>query len=259
MSGPRSVVALAALGAAVGGCGREVHLGTIGDGAANVLWSATFEPGDLSEWTGDGQGGVNAQGIAIAPTPTLDMAHTGRYAGKATVMPALGMMDSINYFYRVQPSPPEAYYGAWFYIPPTFTVVTWLSLIHFRGSSTSDGGMNVFPSWDVNLYTQPNGSLAAQLYNYVTLVDLQQPNPIAVPLGRWVHFEIFFRKAATPTGELQVWQDDVLILDAQNVVTAQSDWNEWSVGAAANDITPGQGLVYVDDATISVTRLGSGG
>jgi hypothetical protein len=119
--------------------------------------------------------------------------------------------------------------------------------------------MNVFPSWDVNLYTQPNGSLAAQLYNYVTLVNLQQPNPVAVPVGKWVHFEVYLRKASTPTGEMQVWQDDVLILDAQGVVTAETDWTEWSVGAAANDITPPQGVVYVDDATISVTRLGSGG
>ncbi len=258
MSGPRSVVALALLGTAVGGCGRQVDLGRIGDGAANLLWSATFEPGDLSEWTGDGQGGVDAEGIAIAPAPEPDLAHNGHYAGKATVMPALGM-DSINYFYRVQPSPPEATYGAWFYIPPTFTVGTWLSIIHFRGSSNGDGGMNVFPSWDVNLYTQPGGSLAAQLYNYVTLVNLQQPNPVAVPVGKWVHFEVYLRKASTPTGELQVWQDDVLILDAQDVVTAQTDWTEWSVGAAANDITPPQGVVYVDDATISVTRLGSGG
>lgn len=258
MSGPRALVALAALGVALGGCGREVHLGSIGDGAANVLWSATFEPGDLSEWTSDGQGGVDNEGIAIAPAPEQAVTHTGRYAGKATVMPALGM-DSINYFYRLQPSPPEAYYAAWFYIPPTFTVGSWLSIIHFRGSSTGDGGMNIFPSWDVNLYTQPDGSLAAQLYNYVTTVNLQQPNPLAVPVGKWVHFELYFRKASTPTGEVQLWQDDVPILDAQGVVTAQSDWNEWSVGAAANDITPGQGVVYVDDATISVTRLGSGG
>ncbi|HVV52771.1 MAG TPA: heparin lyase I family protein [Polyangia bacterium] len=254
MSGARAVLALAIAGVALGGCGRQVHLGSIGDGAANLLWSATFEPGDVSEWSADGQGGVDAENIAVAPVAALDVAHTGRYAGKATVMPSSGM-DSINYFYRLQPSPTEAYYAAWFYVPPTFTVGSWLSIIHFRGSHTGDGA-NVFPTWDINLYSQPDGSLTAQLYNYVTLVDLQQPNPVAVPVGRWVHFEVFLRKAAAPTGELKVWQDDVPILDAQGVVTAETDWTEWSVGGSSDDITPATGLVYVDDATISVNRLG---
>jgi hypothetical protein len=247
------VVAGAALG---GGCSQRVDLGTIGDGAANILWSATFEPGDVSEWTAEGQGGIDAENISIVPTAATEVAHTGRFAGKATVMPAAGM-DSINYFYRLQPSPPEAYYAAWFYVSPAFTVGSWLSLIHFRGSHSGDGA-NVYPTWDINLYSQPDGSLAAQLYNYVTTKDLQQPNPVAVPIGSWVHFEVLFRKATDMTGQLEVWQDNVPILNAEGAMTAETDWTEWSVGASADDISPGQGVVYVDDATISVNRLGSG-
>jgi hypothetical protein len=116
----------------------------------------------------------------------------------------------------------------------------------------------VYPTWDINLYSQPDGSLAAQLYNYVTTKDLQQPNPVAVPIGSWVHFEVLFRKATDMTGQLEVWQDNVPILNAEGVMTAETDWTEWSVGASADDISPGQGVVYVDDATISVNRLGSG-
>ena len=44
---PMIIFACASLAAAA--CGQRVHLGEIGDGGANVLWSATFEPGDLSE------------------------------------------------------------------------------------------------------------------------------------------------------------------------------------------------------------------
>jgi Polysaccharide lyase len=255
----RSVVVLAVAGAAIGaaGCSREVHLGSIGDGAANLLWSATFEPGDLSEWTGDGQGGTDAENIAIAPAVTTDVAHSGQYAGKSTVMPASGM-DSINYFFRLQPSPGEAYYGAWVYVAPGFAVGSWLSVVHFRGSYTGDG-TNTFPTWDINLYPQPDGSLAAQLYNYVTQIDLQQSNPIPVPTARWVHFEVFLKKASDATGQFKVWQDDVEILDAEGVVTAQTDWMEWSVGGASNNVAPSPGLVYIDDATISVSRLGERG
>jgi hypothetical protein len=258
--GPRPLLlSLTLAGALLGaaGCSREVHLGSIGDGAANVLWAATFEPGDLSEWTGDGQGGTDTENIAVSPTVTADVVHGGRYAGKTTVMPASGM-DSLNYFFRVQPSPEEAYYGAWIYVAPGFTVGTWLSVIHFRGSHTGDG-MNTFASWDINLYPQPDGSLAAQLYNYVTQFDRQQLNPISVPIGQWVHFEVFLKKASDATGQLKVWQDDVEILDAEGVVTAETDWIEWSVGGASNNVAPAPGFVYIDDATISVSRLGERG
>ena len=51
---------LAPLVAAVllgGACGRRVYLGNLGDGGgAGILWQATFEPGDLSEWRVDGNG-----------------------------------------------------------------------------------------------------------------------------------------------------------------------------------------------------------
>jgi hypothetical protein len=257
MAPPRVPLVLALGGALLGGagCSREVLLGSIGDGPANLLWTATFEPGNLSEWTSDGQGGTDAENILVSPAVTTDVAHLGRYAGKATVMPAAGM-DSLNYFYRTQPSPDAAYYAAWIYIAPGFSVGTWLSVVHFRGSHTADG-TNAFAFWDVNLYPQPDGSLAAQLYNYVTLKDRQQTNPIAVPIGQWVHFEVFLKKAFDATGQLKVWQDDVEILDAEGVITAvDTDWMEWSVGGASDNISPAPGLVYIDDATISVTRLG---
>ena len=256
---PRAVVVLAVVGAAIVdiGCSREVHLGSIGDAAATILWSATFEPGDLSEWTGDGLGEVDAN-IAAMPAVTTDVTHNGHYAGKTTVKPPAPGVDSINYFSRLQPSPGEAYYGAWVYIAPGFAVGTWLSVVHFRCSYTGDS-TNTFPTWDINLYPQPDGSLTAQLYNYVTGKDLQQTNPIAVPIGSWVHFEVFLKKTSDATGQFKVWQDDVEILDAEGVVTAQTDWMEWSVGGASNNVSPSPGLVYIDDATISVTRLGDRG
>ena len=42
----------------VAACARQADLGSIGDGPASVLWRGTFEPGNLSEWTGDGEGNV---------------------------------------------------------------------------------------------------------------------------------------------------------------------------------------------------------
>jgi hypothetical protein len=242
-----------ALGAAGGGAGS-----TAGDGGrVNLLWSATFEPGNLSEWSGDGQGGNFLQNATTPAVASTDVAHRGRFAGKCAVTPAPGLV-SISYVFRHQPSPSEAYYGAWYYLSPAFTVHGYLSLVHFNGSHTGDGN-NVYPTWDLNIYPQPSsGALIAHLYNFVTQTNVESASPVPVPVpnGRWVHFEVLLHKATDASGRIAVWQDDVLVLDADGVVTIENDWMEWDVGAASDDLGPPPGVVYVDDATISLQRLG---
>ena len=187
---------------------------------------------------------------------TVAVAHRGQYAGIATVTPSMGM-PSINYLYRNQPSPREAYYSAWFYIPSSTTVRTWLSLIHFRCSQTGDGN-NLMAIWDLNLYPRADGSLVAHFYNYVTQANLEQANPVPVPLDTWVHFEVLLLKASDATGHVAVWQDDTPILDATNVATAQTDWVQWDAGGSSTNVEPSPAFIYVDDAAISLNRLGTG-
>jgi len=243
-----------------GGAGGGVPFsdGGLGGATSPVLWSATFEPGDLSEWLKDGHGGTYIDNAPVAPAPTLDIAHAGQFAGISTVKPPVAGTASLNYLFRDQPSPPTGYYSAWFYIPPSYTVRGWLSLMHFRCSHTGDGN-NMFPIWDVNLIPRTDGSLIAQLFNYVTAVNVSQIVPIPVPISKWVHLEMLLRKAPDATGEIAVWQDGVLIIDLQNVATAETDWVQWDVGGASNDVAPATGVVYIDDAAISTSRLGPNG
>jgi hypothetical protein len=242
-------VTFVACAAGLAACRQSADLGEIGDGGASLLWQATFEGGDLSEWTSGGNGGTRVENAPAAPTVTDQVAHGGRYAGVATIAPALGM-DSLNYFYLRQPSPREAYYGAWFFVPSSITVGSWLSLIHFRGSSDGDP-TNLTGIWDVNLYTLPTGDLAAQLGDFVSTFNLRQTLPVPVPRDTWVHFEVLFRKAADLTGRVAVWQDGALILDRAGVVTAPSPLVVWEVGAGSDELEPTPAAVYVDDLTIS--------
>ncbi|HEY4185177.1 MAG TPA: heparin lyase I family protein [Polyangia bacterium] len=241
-------------------CDSRVHLGAIGTGTANVLWSSTFEPGDLSEWLGDDEGGTFVENSSVGPTVTTDVVHAGHYAGKSTVVP-MGM-TSTCYFFRNQPSRTEAFYSAWFYIPSASTVRGYLSLIHLRSSPTNDG-MNVVAMWDFNIIPDPGvpGALTSQLYNFATQVNFGQltpSTPVVVPTDRWIHFEFLLVKATDATGRISIWQDDVNIIDAQNIITAETDWVQWDVGAASNNMDPVPAAIYMDDAAISLSRLGSG-
>ena len=67
--------------------------------------------------------------LAGAPAPSQDVAHRGAFSGIATFSPTV--VTSFSYLFREQPSPPEAYYGAWFFIPAALQVRSWLSLHHF--------------------------------------------------------------------------------------------------------------------------------
>jgi hypothetical protein len=258
----RAVVVIAMLGA--GACNQRVDLGDIGDGPASLLWKATFEPGNLSEWESDGQGGPDFANNAASGTAaaTVALAHGGKTSGVVGVVP-MGSMPAISYLCRDQPTPPEAYYSAWFYVPSGLELATgeYLSLVHFR-DTVSVSGMTPPALWDVNLYPVGDGTVAAQLYDYPAAnkiaYDLQQSfPPIRFPLDRWVQLEVYLAKALDTTGHVTVWQDGVQILDRPNVATVvHMDSLQWDVGGGSAGLTSGSTLVYVDDAAISLTRRG---
>jgi hypothetical protein len=248
-------------GVGVSACDRRVDLGAIGDGAASLLWSASFERGDLSEWTGDGQGSMFNDNIdGKYPVATTAVAHGGRYSGLLTLSPTAGM-TSTNYLFRNEPSPQAAYYSAWFYVPSTTFVGTWLSLTHFRGSTTGDGN-NLTGIWDVSLYPLPYNpygpALAAQLFGYAGQKNQRQVTPVPIPYNTWFQLEVYFVKATDATGQIQLWQNGVLILEREGVPTVTNDWLQWDAGAACDALTLPPATVYMDDATISTVRVGVG-
>jgi hypothetical protein len=241
---------------ALGGtaCGRHVYLGSLGDGGPGILWQATFETGDLSEWLSDGNGGVYMDALAGAPAASPDTAHRGRYSGIASFAPVT--VTSFSYLFREQPIPPEAYYGAWFFIPASVQVRSWLSLHHFGYHKA--GAADTTPLFDFNVYPTAAGSLAAHVYDATAMMNLEQANPVAVPVATWVHFEILYRRAADATGRITIWQDGVQILDLPNLVTAPTEMIQWDAGGGSNNVAPSPATVYLDDATISLSRVGVG-
>jgi hypothetical protein len=253
----RAFVLIAVLGGVA--CSQRVNLGEIGDGPASLLWKATFEPGNLSEWNGDGHGKAYSANNAPATSAvaTTAMAHGGSMSGVVGVVPSNGM-PAVSYLARNQPSPSAAYYSAWFYVPSTLSLTTgqYLSLVHFQDDSDPT------PLWDVNLYPVGDGTVAAQLYDYPSKnsangFDLQQFPVIRYPLDRWVQIEVFLSKAIDATGRVTVWQDGAQILDRPKVVTVLSlDSLQWDVGGGSAGLASGSVDVYVDDAAISLARLG---
>ena len=109
----------------------------------------------------------------------------------------------------------DAYYGAWFFIPASVQVRSWLSLHHF-GYHRSAAATETTPLFDFNVYPGADGNLIAHVYDATAMANVDQTSPVPVPVARWVHFEILFHKAADATGRITIWQDGAQILDIAN-------------------------------------------
>jgi len=237
----------------MGGNAGSTGGGTAGAGVEGLIWRSDFEVGDLSEWTGDGQGANYRSGEPSLPTVVSERAHTGAQSLKLTISVANGM-NSVNYMYRQAPTPTEAYYTAWFFLPKNYAVKDWLNIVHFVGSQTGDG-RNEVALWDLDLRSASDGTLGLYAYEFD---GSKQYDPLVArpfPVGAWVKIEILFRKASDASGRVAVFQDGVSMLDLTNVRTAPNDWLRWALGSASTNIMPSPAELYVDDATISSTRV----
>jgi hypothetical protein len=78
-----------------------------------------------------------------------------------------------------------------------------------------------------------------------------------VPVGQWLHVEVYLDQSSEYTGRITVWQDGVQIYDMDNVKTKYPDGdNRWSINAYGAGISPMPFTVYVDDAAVSTSRIG---
>ena len=213
-----------------------------------ILWQATFEPGDLSEWLGDGNGGIYMDSLAGAPAASQDKAHRGAFSGIATFSPTV--VTSFSYLFREQPSPPEAYYGAWFFIPAALQVRSWLSLHHFGYHRTA--GAEITPLWDFNVYPGPDGNADRPPLRLSGHGELRPGEPDPGPGGAVGPLrDLLPQGDATRRGASRSGRTASRSSTTRTWSTAPTDLLQWDAGGGSNDIAPSPAAVYFDDATIS--------
>jgi hypothetical protein len=227
------------------------------DGRASVLWSATFEPGDFSEWESDGQGGTY-NSLNTSHIVSAEQAHSGVNAAKLTIDPTNSIVEDIYLFRGISGAPAaqsEAYYAAWFYIPNPYIESFYWNIFHFLDGGTVDR-LSLVEIWDVDLRSNDTGALVPYVYDFLARRQRDEPTPIPVPIGKWFHIEVLLLLASDATGRFAMWQDGVPVIDLRDVVTSNSPWIQWSVGSTSTDIMPAPSDLYIDDVTMSLARVG---
>ncbi len=233
---------------------------------AQVIWSAGMEANNMNEWYLDSGGGEfnSGGGTSEAVCGGSYPAHSGNCSARLGIYNTTG---ARLFRWKEPRQNREAYYSAWYYIPVQPTVGSWWQIFQFKSRSTSN---QVDPFW----YLEVTPSLTWKLtwWNGLTVEGPHQGeqggraylNSSPVPIGRWFHIEAFLRQSNGFDGRVTIWIDGQQIFDQTNVRTTYSNcnynsWcgsNEWSVNNYGQSVSPNPLYTYVDDAAISLSRIG---
>lgn len=231
----------------------------------SVLWSADMETGDLSQWTNKGtRGGSYDSGKCIRPGNgvSTEQSHSGRYSMKLTIDTSV---ESGCRQFRNEESVAgqPLYYSAWFYLPGYSRARNYWNIFQFK----SEAGRLNDPFWVIDLMPRKASGALHLVLRWKGAVEgptagetlkrtkYYEQDTANVPVRRWFHIEAFLRQASTATGRLTVWQDGLQLWDLPNVKTKYPGGDQrWSVNNYSDGITPSPATLYIDDATISVSR-----
>jgi hypothetical protein len=221
--------------------------GVVAHPDASVLapWSTGFESGfcDYAQPLGF----CFQKGIASSYSLVTSPVHSGRYAAAFSVR---GDIDGGSEVRCVEQGifPAAAYYGAWYYLRASATNKGVWNLLHYQGGVA---GQPLHGLWDLSLVNLSDGGLRITLFDFLNTLPPDAGTPPPIPIGQWVHLEVYFKRAKNTTGEVSILQDGVPAVRLANVVTDDTDWGQWYVGNLADSLMPGLSTVYVDDVTIA--------
>jgi hypothetical protein len=244
------------------GCSDPLKVGD------DLLWTADAESGNLEQWT------KSDAGAALTPTApasdeqteaarsssieaTTAAAHRGRYAF-ALVNPT-GWREDFEgpELVRDVGALSDAHYSAWFLLPEAQRVAPFLTLMRLR-SRGEDGAL--LNGEELQLRSLASGGYVLSVFhnNAGFLLEPVADPPPLVEAGRWFHLEARYEPRSA--GRLRVWLDDTLSYDLTGrpgAVTMELVLSVCNAAQTSEDSLPV--TVFVDDAAVSLSRVGTSG
>ena len=209
-------------------------------------WSTGFE-NRFCDYTQ--LGGFCYAAPAASYETVTEPVHSGRYAAAFEITSRNADAYQARCV-RQGMLPTAAYYGAWYFVPAPATNTSNWNLLHFQGGDPSmQHGL-----WDVSLVNGDNGALEVSVFDFLSGRTRRAATPKPIPIGAWFHLEFYLERAADTSGEIALYQDGELLIEARGLRTDDSRWGQWYVGNLAYGLTPAASTLYVDDVAIRATR-----
>jgi len=231
------------------GCGPRLELGS------DLLWSARHETGDLSEWTADMKGGSAADMPDTSIALSTEHAHGGRYAVKLTNA-AVSNYEQVR-LWRADQYPQAAYYSAWFYLPRAYETMNDWTIMQLRNPLSTDS-TTISLLLDIDLRSLPNGDMIVSVYDHrQEYLRAATPDPaVPVPIGAWFQLQAFFDYSARSDGRFALWLNGRLLYDLPRAFDVNGTVY-FTVCSVSQALSPTDSILYVDDATVSLTGVGA--
>jgi hypothetical protein len=240
-----------------------------------LLWKATAETGNLSEWSPNGGNyKMNANRVLFS-NASRDRAKSGSFSFKYTVDAGNDMASTQLHRYSVNGEPnsnKDAIYTAWYFIPQKidFYGVSWHNMMQWMVKTTNSRN---HPVYAIGLAVM--GGKGSRGENYIELrntgewfpggtsFDHQPLQKIAIPIGKWFKIQVRYIHGANKNGKVMVWQgdlegNDTLIYDISGVTTypptnrtgGSTTELQWSVNHYTARTIPAITTIYFDDPSI---------
>jgi hypothetical protein len=184
--------------------------------------------------------------------PSSEQAHAGLLSLKAlAVAPDTGMCctkaslsTELLHFTKGD----NVWFSAWYYIEEAGEFITLMDL-----ESTFVRG---YPGIRIRLH---KGYLEIELAKWVPNDVHRQPEgeELLFPTGRWVNVKAHLHLSENDDGIIQLWQDDILIIDrrGQTLPFAEAVYDSLEIGLSAHTSGSETAILYIDDLIISAEQL----
>jgi len=224
----------------IGGGGSDLELPE----RSELVWQATFETGDISEWLEGDAGEIFIDNdasyrVTAAHAPSGGLVFQGTVESIAAELPQAMLLREHQ--------AREAYYAASFCVRENYDTNFWV-IMKFMGEGPFLGNADGNDRFDIDLSrSEDDGQLHLQLDEHGGDSVL---SPVPVPIDGWFRIEAFYRSTPAEDGRLVVWQDGTLVFDTGERPTAPSEAVTFGVGVAAWRVRPLPASIFIDDVQI---------
>lgn len=230
-----------------------------------MLWQATMESGDQSEWRIDDGGGEYNSGTGDAYVSTK-YARTGQYSLLMRIDTSSGSGHGTRQFRWKELEHADTITTFYAYFPQQIgldRLNDWFNFVQWKTVKWSGkpGGAYAYndPLWTLDIHER--GGAGSGGDNYLKLVNFDDPNGVSaedapagmdLPVGEWFKITTHYRRATGLNGFIRVWLNDELMFDKKDIQTMRPDesYTGWSVNAYADITHPTVSEIFIDDVAI---------
>lgn len=226
-----------------------------------ILWRATHESGDYSEWDLGGFGGDFSSGPGtFAKSIDGTRAHTGTYSLKMQTDTTLGQAGQRNFRWAVDAIgtdlPVRAVYTAYYYFDQQYQPLggDW-NIMQWKTKRDAVGTND--PDWAVNVYNPTGTAMQIYLFDFHTGSNHGSFSPAgSLTINTWHKIEVDYTYDTGTNGAISASLDDTPFYTVSGLVTQwpsseTARFRHWSVNNYTSKNTPDASTIWVDDVTIA--------